>query len=41
MPNSDGIIIILSYPDTIVRSAYWKKSSKIWPLIGIGSKHTV
>lgn len=41
MPNSDGIIIILSYPDTIVRPAYWEKSSKIWPLIGIGSKHAV
>jgi hypothetical protein len=41
MQNSDGIIIILSYPDTIVRPAYWERSSKIWPLIGIGGKHAV
>lgn len=41
MQNSDGVIIILSYPDTIVRPAYWETSSKIWPLIGIGSKHAV
>ena len=41
MQNSDGIIIILSYPDTIVRPAYWEPSSKIWPLIGIGTKHAV
>ncbi|ARV05338.1 hypothetical protein BTO04_00915 [Polaribacter sp. SA4-10] len=41
MQNSDGIIIILSYPDTIVRPAYWELSSKIWPLVGIGSKHGV
>ena len=41
MQNSDGIIIILSYPDTIVRPAYWEPSSKIWPLIGIGGKHAV
>lgn len=39
--NDDGIIIILSYPDTIVRPAYWEPSSKIWPLIGIGGKHAV
>ncbi|MEO9570404.1 MAG: DUF6695 family protein [Polaribacter sp.] len=41
MQNSDGIIIILSYPDTVVRPAYWEKSSKIWPKIGIGGKHAV
>lgn len=41
MQNSDGIIIILSYPDTIVRPAYWEPSSKIWPKIGIGGKHAV
>lgn len=35
------IIIILSFPDTIVRPAYWEFSSKIWPRIGIGSKHAV
>ena len=38
---NDGIIIIISYPDTIVRPAYWEPSSKIWPLIGIGGKHAV
>ena len=41
MQNSDGIIVILSYPDTIVRPAYWERSSRIWPLIGIGGKHAV
>ena len=39
--NTDGIIVILSYPDTIVRPAYWEPSSKIFPLIGIGGKHAV
>jgi hypothetical protein len=41
MQNSDGIIIILSYPDTIVRPAYWERLSNFWPLIGIGGKHAV
>jgi len=41
MPNSDGIIVILSYPDTIVRPAYSEFSSKIWPLLGVGGKHAV
>ena len=35
--NSDGIIIILSYPDTVVRPAYWETLSSFWPKIGIGS----
>jgi hypothetical protein len=39
--NSDGIIIILSYPDTVVRPAYWETLSSFWPKIGIGSKHAV
>lgn len=39
--NSDGIIIILAYPDTIVRPAYTEFSSKIWPKLGIGGKHAV
>ena len=41
MQNSDGIIVILSYPDTIVRPAYSEFSSKIWPLLGVGGKHAV
>lgn len=41
MLNSNGIIVILSYPDTVVRPAYWELSSKIWPLIGIGGKHAI
>ena len=41
MPNSSGIIIILSYPDTIVRPAYWERFSSFWPKIGIGGKHAV
>ena len=39
--KNDGIIIILSYPDTVVRPAYREFSSKIWPKIGIGSTHAV
>ena len=39
--KSDGIIVILSYPDTVVRPAYWEYSSKIWPKIGIGHKDAV
>ncbi|WP_435415961.1 DUF6695 family protein [Polaribacter aestuariivivens] len=41
MPTSNGIIIILSYPDTVVRPAYWEKLSAFWPKIGIGGKHAV
>ena len=41
MQHSDGIIIILSYPDTVVRPAYWETLSNFWPKIGIGSKHAV
>lgn len=41
MQVSDGIIVLLSYPDTIVRPAYSEFSSKIWPLIGIGGKDAV
>jgi hypothetical protein len=40
-PVANGIIIILAYPDTIVRPAYTEFSSKIWPKIGIGGKHAV
>ncbi|PQJ72325.1 DUF6695 family protein [Polaribacter butkevichii] len=39
--NTDGIIVILSYPDTIVRPAYWETLSNFWPMIGIGGKHAV
>ncbi|QTE22682.1 DUF6695 family protein [Polaribacter cellanae] len=41
MQNSDGIIIILSYPDTVVRPAYWERLSDFWRKIGIGGKHAV
>ena len=34
--DSDGIIIMISYPDTIVRPAYWQPCSKFWPLLPIG-----
>jgi hypothetical protein len=37
----DAIIVILSFPDTIVRPAYREFSSKIWPKIGIGTKHAI
>lgn len=38
---TDGIVVILSYPDTVVRPAYTEFSSKIWPLFGVGNKHAV
>ncbi|MCG1036287.1 DUF6695 family protein [Polaribacter sargassicola] len=41
MQKSNGIIVILSYPDTVVRPAYWEPSSKYLPLLGIGGKHAV
>jgi hypothetical protein len=41
MLQSNGIIVILSYPDTVVRPANWEFSSKFWPLLGIGSKNAV
>ena len=41
MKNSTGSIIILSYPDTVVRHAYTEFSSKVWPLLGIGGKNKV
>ncbi|NJB84073.1 DUF6695 family protein [Wenyingzhuangia aestuarii] len=39
--ESNGIIVVLSYPDTVVRPAHTEFSSKIWPLIGVGSKNAV
>ncbi|NVK51648.1 MAG: hypothetical protein HWD85_01845 [Flavobacteriaceae bacterium] len=39
--KSNGIIVILSYPDTVVRPAQWEFSSKFWPKIGIGSKDAI
>jgi hypothetical protein len=41
MQTSDGIIIILSHPDTIVRPAYWETLSKFWSKIGVGGDHAV
>ena len=38
---SDGAILVLSYPDTIVRPAYTEFSSRIWPKLGIGGNHAV
>ncbi|NIJ43570.1 hypothetical protein FHR24_000009 [Wenyingzhuangia heitensis] len=38
---TDGVIVILSYPDTVVRPAYGEFSSKIWPLFGVGTKDAV
>ena len=39
--NSTGFVVILAYPDTIVRPAHGEFSSKIWPLFGVGGKHAV
>lgn len=41
MQTPNGIIIILSYPDTIVRPAYWEVLSNFWPKIGVGGEHAV
>ena len=41
MIENNAVIVILSYPDTIVRPAYWERSSIIWPKIGVGGKHAV
>ena len=41
MQAPSGIIIILSYPDTIVRPAYWETFSKFWSKIGVGGDHAV
>lgn len=41
MQPSDGIIIILSYPDTVVRPAYWEPLSGFWHKLGVGGKHAV
>lgn len=41
MSASNGIIVILSYPDTVVRPAYWEPFSNFWTKLGIGSKHAV
>ena len=38
---SSASIVILSYPDTVVRPAYTEFSSKVWPLFGVGGKHAV
>lgn len=38
---TDGFVVILSYPDTVVRPAYSEFSSKVWPLFGVGTKHAV
>ena len=37
----NAIIVILSFPDTIVRPAYWESFSRIWPKIGIGNQHAI
>jgi len=41
MSHSNGIIVILSYPDTFVRPANWEFSSKFWTYFGIGSKNAI
>jgi len=39
--NNSGVVVIIAYPDTIVRPAEGELVSKIWPLFGIGGKHAV
>ncbi|MGY5351905.1 DUF6695 family protein [Wenyingzhuangia sp. IMCC45533] len=41
MRVADGVIVVLSYPDTVVRPAYTEFSSKIWPFFGVGGKDAV
>ncbi|MDO3695870.1 hypothetical protein QVZ41_13550 [Wenyingzhuangia sp. chi5] len=37
----DGVIVVLSYPDTVVRPAHSEFSSKVWPKLGIGSENAI
>jgi len=37
----EGVIVVLSYPDTVVRPAYSEFSSKIWPFFGVGGNDAV
>ncbi len=39
--NNSGIVVIIAFPDTIVRPATGELSSKIWPLFGVGGKNAV
>jgi hypothetical protein len=36
-----GFIVILAYPDTVVRVANGEKISKLWPYFGVGGKNKV
>lgn len=37
----DGFIVVLSYPDTVVRPAHSEFSSKVWPKLGIGGENAI
>lgn len=37
----DGVIVVLSYPDTVVRPAHSEFSSKVWPKLGIGGENAI
>ncbi len=39
--QNTGYIVVLAYPETIVRTATKEILSKIWPLFGVGGKHRV
>ena len=41
MLHSNGIMVMLSYPDTFVRPATWEFSSRFWPYLGIGQKNAI
>jgi hypothetical protein len=41
MNPTTGVIILLSYPDTIVRPAYWETASNFWSKIGVFGNHAV
>jgi hypothetical protein len=41
MQTPTGVIILLSYPDTIVRPAYWENSSNFWSKIGVFGNHAI
>ena len=39
--NNNGFIVILAYPDVVVRIANGEVISKLWPLFGIGGRNRV
>ena len=41
MNNNTGFIVIIAYPEVVVRTANGELVSRIWPLLGIGGQNNV